>query len=174
MPYQCRGVYIWRATKYIHKYIFRGHDWITAVIQQNAIKAVLGHYVTSDARAMYSISIHTRSGYQWTSHPFTFLMSKWELMMPLQTPQMRLSKGYQVVGILQRPLPATTAGIEYCLGNKLGIECEIINTISEYTYYFHTISPLVVLIISHSFPSLFLEGIFNPSHCVLYSEIPNS
>src|SRR5258706_11762544 len=44
-----------RATKYIHKYIFKGHDRITAVMQQDEIKQYLDARWLGDAESMYRI-----------------------------------------------------------------------------------------------------------------------
>src|SRR5258706_1454188 len=49
------------ATKYIHKYIFKGHDRITAVMQQDEIKQYLDARWLGDAEAMYCI-FHFRTG----------------------------------------------------------------------------------------------------------------
>ena len=52
------------ATKYIHKYIFKGHDWITAVIQQDEIKQYLDARWLGDAEAMYYI-FHFHTYKEW-------------------------------------------------------------------------------------------------------------
>src|SRR5258706_11088818 len=63
-----------------------------------------GGLVMQSQCTTFSISIHTRSGHQWRGYPSTSLMSKWESMILLQTPQIGYpedsSKGYQVVGLL--------------------------------------------------------------------------
>ena len=49
-----------RATKYIHKYIFKGHDRITAVVEQDEIKQYLDARWLGDAEAMYRLfAYHT-------------------------------------------------------------------------------------------------------------------
>ncbi len=53
-----------RATKYIHKYIFKGHDRITAVMQQDEIKQYLDARWLGDAEAMYRI-FHFHTHKEW-------------------------------------------------------------------------------------------------------------
>ena len=56
------------ATKYIHKYIFKGHDRITVVMQQDEIKQYLDARWLGHAEAMHHIfhfHTHTRSHHQW-------------------------------------------------------------------------------------------------------------
>jgi hypothetical protein len=53
-----------RATKYIHKYIFKGHDRITAVMQQDEIKQYLDARWLGDAEAMYCI-FHFHTHKEW-------------------------------------------------------------------------------------------------------------
>ena len=53
-----------RATKYIHKYIFKGHDKITVVMQQDEIKQYLDARWLGDAEAMYSI-FHFHTHKEW-------------------------------------------------------------------------------------------------------------
>ena len=52
------------ATKYIHKYIFKGHDRITVVVQQDEIKQYLDARWLSDAETMYSI-FHFHKHKEW-------------------------------------------------------------------------------------------------------------
>ena len=48
------------ATKYIHKYIFKGHDQITAVVEQDEIKQYLDARWLGDSEAMYCLfAYHT-------------------------------------------------------------------------------------------------------------------
>ena len=66
MSYQCGGLHICSChqVQYIHKFIFKGHDQITAVMQQDEIKQYLDAKWFGDAEAMYCIfHFHTHKGW---------------------------------------------------------------------------------------------------------------
>jgi hypothetical protein len=64
MPYQCGGLHICLCYQYIHKYIFKGHDRITMVMQQDEIKQYLDARWLGDAEAMYHI-FHLHTHKEW-------------------------------------------------------------------------------------------------------------